>query len=98
MKSVAWLVVAGTFLCLLNNMGLAHDTSINSEAARHDHSLLPIWDKPAFAPAPDIGQVPRLDRPAKGDRVDFLLRPELQRTGPLLAQQGNWPANSEHAP
>lgn len=95
MKGVFSLVAAGTFLCLLTNTASANDASLNAEAARQDHSLLSIWDKPAFAPAPYMGQVPWLDsRPTKGERVDFLLRPELQSTGPLLAQQGSRPASS----
>ena len=99
MKGVISFMTAGTFLCLLTQTALAGDTLTNSEAARQDHSPLSIWDKPAFAPAPYMGQVPWLDsRPAKGDRVDFLLRPDLQGTGPLLAQQGTWPASSEGAP
>jgi hypothetical protein len=99
MKGVSSLLAAGTLLCLLTNTALAYDNSTNSEAARQDHSLLSIWDKPAFSPAPYIGQVPGLNsRPAKGQRVDFLLRPDLQNAGPLLAQQDNRPANSEAAP
>jgi hypothetical protein len=97
MKGVFSLVAAGTFLCLLTNTALADDNSINSEAARH--SLLSIWDKPAFSPAPYTGLVPWLDsRPAKGQRVDFLLSPNLQSIGPLLAQKGSWPASSDAAP
>ena len=99
MKGVFSLLAAGTLLCLLTNSALADDNSTNSEAARRDHSLLSIWDKPAFSPAPSMGLVPRLDsRPAKGQQVDFLLRPDLQNVGPLLAQKGSWPANSEAAP
>ena len=99
MKGVFSLLAAGTLLCLLTNTALADDKSTNSEAARQDHSLLSIWDKPAFSPAPSMGQVPWLDsRPEKGERVDFLLRPDLQSVGPLLAQKGSWPANSEAAP
>jgi hypothetical protein len=96
MKGAFSLLAAGTLLCLLTNTALADDNSPNSDAARQDHSLLSIWDKSAFAPAPYMGQVPWLDsRPAKGDRVDFLLRPDLQSIGPLLAQKGSWPASSE---
>src|SRR5580704_14224584 len=99
MKGACSLLAAGTLLCLLTNTALADDKSTNSEAARQDHSLLSIWDKPAFSPAPSMGQVPWLDsRPEKGERVDFLLRPDLQSVGPLLAQKGSWPANSEAAP
>jgi hypothetical protein len=99
MRSMFSFVAAGTFLCLLTNAALADDTSINSEAARQDHSLLSIWDKPAFAPAPNTGQVPWLEfHPAKGDRVDFLLRPDLQSIGPVLAQKGSWPASSQAPP
>jgi hypothetical protein len=86
MKGVFSLLAAGTLLCQLTNTALAYDNSTNSEAARQDHSLLSIWDKPAFSPAPQIGQLPGLgSRPAKGQRVDFLLRPDLQNVGPLLA-------------
>jgi hypothetical protein len=94
MKGAFSLLAAGT-LCLLTSTALADDNSISSEA-RQNHSLLSIWDKPAFAPAPSTGSVPWLDsRPGKGEQVDFLLRPDLQSTGPLLAQKGSWPASSE---
>jgi hypothetical protein len=99
MKGVFSFLAAGTLLCLLTNTALADDTATNSEAARQDHSLLSIWDKPAFSPAPYIGEVPGLDsRRAKGQRLDFLLRPNQQNVGPLLAQKGSWPASSEAAP
>ena len=98
MKGACSLLAAGTLLCLLTNTALADDNSISSEA-RQNHSLLSIWDKPAFSPAPSMGQVPWLDsRPEKGERVDFLLRPDLQGVGPLLAQKGSLPASSEAAP
>jgi hypothetical protein len=99
MKGVFPLLAAGTLLCLLTNGALAYDNSTNSEAARQNHSLLSIWDKPAFSPAPYIGEVPRLDsRRTKGQRLDFLLRPDQQNVGPLLAQKGSSPASSEAAP
>jgi hypothetical protein len=99
MKGVFSLLAAGTLLCPLTDMTLAYDNSTNSEAARQDHSLLSIWDKPAFSPAPQIVQPSGLDsRRAKGQRVDFLLRPDVQNVGPLLAQKGSWPASSEAAP
>jgi hypothetical protein len=70
MKGVFSFLAAGTLLCLLTNTALADDTATNSEAARQDHSLLSIWDKPAFSPAPYIGEVPGLDsRRAKGQRL-----------------------------
>jgi hypothetical protein len=98
MKGAFSLLAAGTLLCLLTSTALADDNSISSEA-RQNHSLLSIWDKPAFAPAPSMRLVPRFDsRPAKGEQVDFLLRPDLQSVGPLLAQKGSWPASSEAAP
>jgi hypothetical protein len=98
MKRACSLLAAGTLLCLLTNPALADDNSISSEA-RQNHSLLSIWDKPAFSSAPSMGLVPWLDsRPAKGQQVDFLLRPDLQNVGPLLAQKGSWPASSEAAP
>ena len=99
MKGVFSLLAAGTLLCLLTNTALADDTSSNSEAARQDHALLSIWDKPAFSPAPSMGPVPWLgSRPAKGQHVDFLLRPDRQNVGPLFAQKGGRPASSEGAP
>jgi hypothetical protein len=99
MKGVSSLLAAGTLLCLLTNTAFAYDNSKNSEAARQDHSPLSIWDKPAFSPAPYIGQVPGLDsRPAKGQRLDFLLRPDQQKVGPLLALKGSSPTSSEGAP
>jgi hypothetical protein len=98
MKSAFSLLAAGTLLCLLTNTALADDNSISSEA-RQNHSVLSIWDKPAFSPEPSTGNLPWLDsRPAKGDRVDFLLTPDLQNLGPLLAQKGGWPASSEAIP
>ena len=97
MKGACSLLATGTLLCLLTNTALADDNSISSEA-RQNHSLLSIWDKPGFSPAPSMGQVPWLNsRPAKGQRVDFLLSPNLQSIGPLLAQKGSWPARSEAA-
>jgi hypothetical protein len=99
MKGVFSLLAAGTLLCLLTNTALADDKSTNSEAARQDHSLLSIWDRPAFSPAPSTGLVPWLDsRPAKGQQVDFLLRRDLQNGGPLLAQKGGQPASSGATP
>ena len=99
MRGAFSLLAAGTLLCLLTNTALADDNSIDSEAARRDHSLLSIWDKPAFSPAPFTGRVPWLNsRPAKGERVDFLLSPTLQSVGPLLAQKGSWPSSSDAAP
>jgi hypothetical protein len=99
MKGVFSFSAAGTLLCLLTNTALAYDNSTNSEAARQHHSLLSIWDKPAFSPAPYIEEVPRLDsRRTKGQRLDFLLRPDQQNVGPLLAQKGSSPASSEAAP
>lgn len=72
---------------------------MNSEAARQDHSLLSIWDKPAFSPAPYMDAVPWLNsRPANGQQVDFLLSPNLESFGPLLAQKGNRPTMSEATP
>ncbi len=98
MKGVVSLLAAGTLLCLLTNTALAADTSTNSEAARQDRALLSVWDKPAFSPAPYMGPVPWLDsRPAKGQHVDFLLRPDLQSVGPLFAQKGSWPASPQDA-
>jgi hypothetical protein len=98
MKAVFSLLVSGTFLCVLTNTALAHDNSISSEA-RQDHSLLSIWDKPAFSPAPYRDSVPWLDsRPAKGQQVDFLLTPKLESIGPLLAQKDSFPASSGAAP
>jgi hypothetical protein len=97
MRALFSLLVSGMFLCVLTNTALAHDNSISSEA-RQDHSLLSIWDKPAFSPAPDRDLVPWLDsRPAKGEHVDFLLSPKSESIGPLLAQKGSWPASSEAA-
>lgn len=99
MKGVFSLLAAGTLLCLLTYTALADDTSTNSEAARQDHAMLSIWDKPAFSPAPYTGPVPWLNsRPTKGQHVDFLLQPDLQSVGPLLAQKDSWPASSEAAP
>jgi hypothetical protein len=99
MKGACSLLAAGTLLCLLTNTALADDNSISSEA-RQNHSLLSIWDKPAFSPAPNKGLVPRPDsRPAKGQQVDFLLlRPDRQDVGPLLAQKGNSLASSATRP
>jgi hypothetical protein len=99
MKGVFSFLAAGTLLCLLTNTALGYDNSTNSEAARQHHSLLSIWDKPAFSPAPYTELVPSPDsRPAKGQHVDFLLRPDLQNGGPLLAQKDSWPASSGAAP
>jgi hypothetical protein len=97
MKRVFSLLASAAFLCVLTNMALADDNSI--QAAGEDHSLLSTWDKPAFSPTPYMDSVPWLDsRPAKGQHVDFLLSPKLESIGPLLAQKGSWPASSEAAP
>jgi hypothetical protein len=98
MKGPLSLAGLGLFLCLLTNPGFARDNSNNSEAARLDHSLLSIWDKPAFSPAPYTDLVPWLDlRCAKGPQVDFLLSPNLESTGSLLAQKSIWPTHPEAA-
>src|SRR5690348_16218161 len=95
MKGALSLAGSGVVLCLLTNPGLAYDNSNNAEAARLDHSLLSIWDKPAFSPAPYTDLVPWLDsRPAKGPQVDFLLSPNSKSNGSLLAQ-GSWPRHPE---
>jgi hypothetical protein len=99
MKRIFSLLAGGAFVCALTNTALSHDNSISSEARQDHHSLLSIWDKPAFSPVPDRDSVPWLDsRPAKGEHVDFLLRPDLQNVGPLLAQKDSWPAGSGAAP
>ena len=98
MKSALLLAGFGLFLWQLTSPAFAHDNSNNFEAPGLDHSLLSIRDKPAFSPAPYTDLVPWLDsRPAKGPQVDFLLSPNLESTGSLLAQKGVWPTHPEAA-
>jgi hypothetical protein len=92
MKGVFSFLVSGTAVCLLTNTALAGDNSISAEARQH-HSVLSIWDKPAFSPVPNRVSAPQHSRPAKGQQVDFLLRPDLQSIGPLLAQNDSWPTS-----
>ena len=95
MKSVLSLLAAGALLCLPTTTALAQNDTSPSQA-RRDHSLLSIWDKPAFSPAPYTGQVPWLDSHAtKGQHIDFLLSPEVEKLGPLVAQRGSSPEGSD---
>jgi hypothetical protein len=85
MKGVFSLVVSGAFLCLLTNTALAYESE-PPQAPGPDRSLLSTWDKPAFSPVPH-SEGPRLgSRPAKGVHVDFLLSPDFQKLGPMLAR------------
>jgi hypothetical protein len=94
MKGVFSLLASGAFLCLLTNTALA-DESVLPQAPGPDRSLLSTWDKPAFSPVPYTEGAPWLgSRTAKGDHVDFLLSPNFQSLGPVLAT-GDWPTNSE---
>jgi hypothetical protein len=95
MKGVFSLLASGAFLCLLTNTTLA-DESVLPQVRGPDRSLLSTWDKPAFSPVPYTEGAPWLgSRPAKGDHVDFLLSPNFQSLAPVLANQGDWPRNSE---
>jgi hypothetical protein len=99
MKGVFSLLASAGFLCLLTTTGLANDDLSRGEGARQKEPLLSTWDKPAFSPAPYIDLVPWLDsRPGKGPQVDFLLSPEVESLGPLLAPKGTWSAISATPP
>jgi hypothetical protein len=61
-----------------------------------DRSLLATWDKPAFSQGPYTEGVPWLrSRPEKGEHVDFLLSPDFEHLGPVLAKKRSLPAYSE---
>ena len=99
MKGVFSLLASAGFLCLLTTTGLTNNDLSHWQGARQKEPLLSTWDKPAFSSAPYMDSVPWLDsRPAKGPQVDFLLSPNLQSIGPLLAQKGSWPASSDAGP
>jgi hypothetical protein len=98
MKGVFPLLASAGFLCVLTITGLANEDLSRWEGARRDEPLLSTWDKP-FLPAPYMESMPWLDsRPAKGSQIDFLLSPNMESLGPLVAQKRSWSASSETPP
>jgi len=81
-------MLLGTFVFSLVNAALADGRPPGFAMDQQDQSLLMIWDKPAFEPGSYKNEVPWLSsRSAKdGRKVDFLLDPKLEITGPLVAQ------------
>ncbi len=84
-------MLLGTFVFSLVNAALADGRPPGFATDQQDQSLLMIWDRPAFEPKSNKNEVPWLSsRSAKdGRKVDFLLDPKLQSTGPLVAQHEN---------
>ena len=81
-------MLLGTFVFSLVNAALADGRPPGFATDQQDQSLLMIWDRPAFEPESNKNEVPWLSsRSAKdGRKVDFLLDPKLEITGPLVAQ------------
>jgi hypothetical protein len=86
-------MLLGTFVFSLVNAALADGRPPGFATDQQDQSLLMIWDRPAFEPGSYKNEVPWLSsRSAKdGRKVDFLLDPKLEITGPLVAQHENDP-------
>src|ERR1700730_18668152 len=80
-------MLLGTFVFSLVNAALADGRPPGFVKDPQDQSLLMIWDSPAFEPGSYMNEVPWLSsRSAKdGRKVDFLLDPKLEITGPLVA-------------
>src|ERR1700752_721209 len=89
-------MLLGTFVFSLVNAALADGRPPGFATDQQDQSLLMIWDRPAFEPGSLKNEVPRPSpRSAKdGRKVDFLLDPKLEITGPLVAQHANPGAKS----
>jgi hypothetical protein len=89
-------MLLGTIVFSLVNAALADGRPPGFVTDPQDQSLLMIWDKPAFEPGSYKNEVPWLSsRSAKdGRKVDFLLDPKLEITGPLVAQHENPVAES----
>jgi hypothetical protein len=89
-------MLLGTFVFSLVNAALADGRPPGFATDQQDQSLLMIWDRPAFEPGSLKNEVPWLSsRSAKdGRKVDFLLDPKLEITGPLVAQHASPGAKS----
>jgi hypothetical protein len=85
---VRGMMLLGTFVFSLVNAALADGRPPGFATDPQDQSLLMIWDRPAFKPGSYKNEVPWISsRSAKdGRKVDFLLDPKLEITGPLVAQ------------
>ncbi len=81
-------MLLGTFVFSLVNGALADGRVPGFVTDPQDRSMLMIWDRPAFEPGSYQNEAPWLSsRPAtNGRKVDFLLDPKLEITGPLVAQ------------
>jgi len=84
-------MLLGTFVFSLVNAALADGRPPGFATDPQDQSLLMIRDKPAFELRSYLNEVPWLSsRSARDSRkVDFLLDPKLESTGPLLAQHAS---------
>jgi len=89
-------MLLGTFVFSLVNAALADGRPPGLVTDPQDQSLLMIWDRPAFEPGSYPNEIPWLSsRSAKdGRKVDFLLDPKLEISGPLMAQHANPVAES----
>jgi hypothetical protein len=87
-RGLSTMLISGTFVLLFVNVALADGGTVGFGTDPQDRSLLSTWDKPAFAPGLYRNEVPGLDSRSatKGPKVDFLLSPQLQIFGPLVAQ------------
>jgi hypothetical protein len=84
-------MLLGTFVFSLVNAALADGRPPGFVTDPQDQSLLMIRDRLAFEPQSYLNEVPWLSsRSARdGRKVDFLLDPKLEITGPLLAQHAS---------
>jgi hypothetical protein len=81
------VLISGTFVFSFVNAAIAGGAPVWLGTDPQDRSLLSTWDKQAFAPRPNLNEVPRLNSssPQKVRKIDFLLTPQLPRVGPLVA-------------
>lgn len=84
-------MLLGTFVFSLVNGALADGRAPGFVTDPQDRSMLMIWDRPGFEPGSYQNEAPWLSsRPGTdGRKVDFLLDPKLEITGPLVAQHGS---------
>jgi hypothetical protein len=80
-------MLLGTFVFSLVNAALADGRAPGFVTDPQDRLMLMIWDRPAFEPG-SYQEAPWLSsrRATNGRKVDFLLDPKLEITGPLVAQ------------
>jgi hypothetical protein len=81
-------MLLSTFVFSLVNGALADGRAPGFVTDPQDRSMLMIWDRPAFEPGSYRNEAPWLSSRSatNGRKVDFLLDPKLEITGPLVAQ------------